>query len=154
MPIGMILAKLALKVEYEARLRQFYDTLWSLNVTTPVNSDKSPSLPPALSPTGRDAGAAVGRRPNTDATGNQGASNSPAGVDNKDIDITHGHPMLNLRAPLPEPREGGALQDSTAAQAALHRLQALVNEDPGAALRAQASGLTEWQGSLLEVQPS
>ncbi len=123
-------------------------------MTTPINSDKNPSLPAALSTAGRDGKTPVSHRQGTEAESQHDAPTQAAGADGQDIDIERANQMLNLATAALAQRPAGSIENGTQAKAILERFQALVNENPGAALRAQAAGLNELHRALLEAQPN
>ncbi len=123
-------------------------------MTTPINSDKNTSLPAALSTAGRDGKTPVSHRQGTEAERKHDAPAQAAGTDGQDIDIERANQLLNLTTASPAQHPGGNIENSTQAKAIVNRFQALVNEDPSSALRAQASGLNELHGALLEAQPT
>ena len=123
-------------------------------MTSPINSDKNTSLPAALSTAGRDDKTPVSHPQGTEAESRHDAPAQAAVSDDQDIDIERASQLLNLTSASPARHPGGNIENSTQAKAILNRLQALVNEDPGSALRAQTSGLSELHRALLEAQPT
>lgn len=123
-------------------------------MTTPINSDKNPSLPTAFSTAGRDGQTSVRHRSDADAAGNHGRAAQTAGIEEQHVDIDRADQMLNLAsASLAQPASGN-IETYDQAKAVLQRFEALVNEKPEAVLQVQGSGLNELHRALLEVQPS
>jgi len=123
-------------------------------VTTPINTDKHPSLPLAHSPADQAGKARVSHRSETDAEGKAGETAQAVAGDDQNMDVTRANQMLDLTTGSLARRPGGSIETDAQAQAAVGRLEALVKEDPEAALRAQASGLNELHRALLEGQPT
>ncbi len=118
-------------------------------MTTPINTDKHPSLPLAHSPADQAAKTRVGHRSETGAEGKAGETTKNG--DEQNIDITRANKMLDLTHGSLARRPGGSIETDAQAKAAVSRLEALVKEDPNATLRAQASGLNDLHQALLEV---
>ena len=123
-------------------------------MTTPINSDKNPSLPTAHAPAARDGKTPVNHRPDGATAGNDNQSAAVARSDGDDVDIGRANQMLDLATGSHTQRPGGNIENDAQAKAVLSRFEALLAEDPGLALRAQASNLNEMHGVLLEVQPT
>ncbi len=123
-------------------------------MTTPINSDKHPSLPMAHTPAGQAGQAPADRRPQAETEVKSGDSAQIAAADGENIDVARANQMLELTTGSLVQRPGGSIENADQAKAALNRMEALVKENPDAALRAHASGLNELHGALLEVQPT
>ena len=122
-------------------------------MTTPVNTDKHPSLPLAHSPADQAGKAKVSHRSETGTEGKAGETPQAVAGDDQNMDVTRANQMLDLTTGSLARRPGGSIETGDQARAAVSRLETLVKEDPEAALRAQASGLNELHQALLEVQP-
>ncbi len=120
-------------------------------MTTPINTDKHPSLPLAHSPADQAGQARVSHRSETTAEEKAGETTQAVAENDQNIDVTRANQMLDLTTGPLTRRPGGSIETDAQAQAAVNRLEALTKEDPDAALRAQASGLNELHRALLEV---
>ena len=121
-------------------------------MTTPINSDKHPSLTTAHSPTGQAGKAPEDQRPHAGDKVKPSETSPVAGGEN--IDVARANQMLELTNGSLIRRPGGSIENGDQAKAALSRLEALVKEDPDDALRAHASGLNDLHRALLEAQPT